>query len=43
MAEIKSTLDLVMEKTRDLVLSREERKAMEREEQMKKVPAAVQR
>jgi hypothetical protein len=43
MAEIKSTLDLVMEKTRDLVLSREEREAMEREEQMKKVPAAVQR
>ena len=43
MAEIKSTLDLVMEKTKHLTLSEEEKKAAERDEQLKKVPGYVQR
>lgn len=43
MPEIKSTLDLVMERTRHLTLSEEEKKAAQREEQLKKVPGYAQR
>lgn len=43
MAEIKSTLDIVLEKTKHLVLTPEERHAMERREQLEKVPGIVQR
>jgi hypothetical protein len=43
MAEIKSTIDLIMEKTKHLVLSEEEKKTAEREEQLKKIPGYVQR
>uniref|UniRef100_A0A832EIC5 Uncharacterized protein n=1 Tax=Desulfacinum infernum TaxID=35837 RepID=A0A832EIC5_9BACT len=43
MAEIKSTLDIVLEKTKHLVLTPEERLAMERREHLEKVPGIVQR
>jgi hypothetical protein len=43
MAEIKSTLDIVLEKTKHLVLTPEERHAMERREHLEKVPGIVQR
>ena len=36
MAEIKSTLELIMEKTKDLRMSEEEREALKREEVIKK-------
>jgi len=42
-AEIKSTLDLVLEKTRDLTLTEEERRNLEREELDKKVQGIVNR
>ncbi len=41
MAEIKSTLDIIMEKTRHLVLSPEERQQVERDEELRKVPGYV--
>jgi len=43
MAEIKSTLDLVMEKTKDLVLSDEERKELSRKEWRQKAAGWVRR
>lgn len=43
MAEIKSTLDIVLEKTKHLVLTAEEREALERQEHLEKVPGIVQR
>lgn len=43
MAEIKSTLDIVLERTKHLVLTPEERRAMERREHLEKVPGMVQR
>ncbi len=43
MAEIKSTLDLVMEKTKHLKMSDSERKALDVEETLKKVPGLVQK
>ncbi len=43
MAEIKSTLDIVLEKTKHLVLTPEERHAMERREHLEKVPGIVQK
>jgi hypothetical protein len=43
MAEIKSTLDIIMEKTRHLVLSPEERRQVERDEELRKVPGYVQK
>lgn len=43
MAEIKSTLDIVLEKTKHLVLTPEERRAMERREHLEKVPGIIQR
>jgi hypothetical protein len=43
MAEIKSTLDLIMEKTKHLTLSAAEKESLEREEQLKKLPGHVQR
>ena len=43
MGEIKSTLDIIMEKTRHLVLSPEERQQVERDEQLRKVPGYVQK
>ena len=43
MAEIKSTLDIIMEKTRHLVLSPEERRQAERDEELRKVPGYVQK
>jgi len=42
-AEIKSTLDLVLEKTRDLTLTEEEKRNLEREELDKKVQRIVNR
>jgi methionyl-tRNA synthetase len=41
--EIKSTLDLVLEKTRDLTLTEEEKRNLEREELDKKVQGIVNR
>jgi hypothetical protein len=41
MAEIKSTLDLIMEKTKHLTLSEKEKRELEREEQTRKVPGYV--
>ncbi|SMC24853.1 hypothetical protein SAMN02746041_02112 [Desulfacinum hydrothermale DSM 13146] len=38
MAEIKSTIDLVMEKTRHMIMSDEERRGAQRAEHMEKVP-----
>lgn len=43
MAEIKSTLDIVLEKTKHLMLTPEERRAMERREHLEKVAGMVQR
>jgi hypothetical protein len=43
MAEIKSTLDLVMEKTKHLSLSAEEKTEMKLQEELKKVPGYVER
>lgn len=43
MTEIKSTLDLVLEKTRDLTLTEEEKRTLEREELEKKVQRIVNR
>lgn len=43
MAEIKSTLDLVMEKTRHLTLSREEKEAQQREDTAKRLRGLVQK
>ena len=43
MAEIKSTLDLVLEKTRDLTLTEEEKRNLEREELDKKIQGIVNR
>ncbi len=43
MAEIKSTLDLVMEKTKHLKMSETEKKALDLEETLKKVPGLVQK
>lgn len=43
MAAIKSTLDIIMEKTRNLSLSDDERQAQEREEAEKKISGLVQR
>ena len=43
MAEIKSTLDLVLEKTRDLTLTGKEKRNLEREELDKKVQRIVNR
>jgi hypothetical protein len=43
MAEIKSTIDLVMEKTKELKLTEEERKALEAEELQKTAQAMVRR
>ncbi|MEJ5348838.1 MAG: hypothetical protein WHS46_09140 [Desulfosoma sp.] len=43
MAEIKSTLDIVLEKTKHLVLTPQERQAMERKEHLERVPGMVQR
>ena len=43
MAEIKSTLDLIMEKTKHLTLSAQEKQQIEREDHLKKVPGYVQR
>ena len=43
MAEIKSTLDIIMEKTKGLSLSAEEKEALKREETAKKIRAWVQR
>ncbi len=43
MAEIKSTLDIVLEKTKHLVLTPQERQAMERKEHLDRVPGMVQR
>ena len=43
MAEIKSTLDLIMEKTRGLTLSEDEKKALRRGELSKRVKGWVQR
>jgi len=42
-AEIKSTLDLVLEKTRDLTLTEEEKRNLEREELDKKIQRIVNR
>ncbi len=42
MAEIKSTLDLVMEKTKHLILSDREREAMERREHLARTAGLVQ-
>ena len=41
MAEIKSTIDLVMEKTKHLILTDEERIELKRKEQLEKVPGIV--
>lgn len=43
MAEIKSTLDLVMERTRHLTMTAAEKEALAREEHLHKVPGYVQR
>jgi hypothetical protein len=43
MAEIKSTLDIIMEKTKHLVLSSEEKLQLERNEHLRKVPGYIQR
>jgi len=43
MGEIKSTLDLVMEKTKHLKMSQAEKKALDVEETLKKVPGLVQK
>ena len=43
MGEIKSTLDLVMEKTRHLTLSQEEKKAQERTEVSRRLQGLVQK
>ncbi|HBZ56939.1 MAG TPA: hypothetical protein DEO88_16170 [Syntrophobacteraceae bacterium] len=43
MAEIKSTLDIIMEKTRHLVLSAEERLQVERDEEVRRVAGYVQK
>jgi len=43
MAEIKSTLDIIMEKTRHLVLSSEEKLQLERDEYLRKVPGYIQK
>jgi hypothetical protein len=43
LAEIKSTLDLVLEKTRDLTLSKEEKLSLAREEQDRKIQGMVNR
>jgi hypothetical protein len=43
MAEIKSTLDIIMERTRHLVLSAEEKKQIERDDQLRKVPGYLQK
>ena len=43
MVEIKSTLDLVMEKTRHLTLSQEEKKAQERTEVSRRLQGLVQK
>ena len=41
MAEIKSTIDLVMERTRHMIMSEEERRAAERAEHLEKAPGYV--
>ncbi len=43
MAEIKSTLDLVMEKTKHLKMSQAEKRALDVKETLKKVPGLVQK
>jgi hypothetical protein len=43
MAEIKSTIDLIMERTKDLSASREEREAWHRQEREKHIRGLVQR
>jgi hypothetical protein len=43
MAEIKSTLDLIMEKTKHLTLSEKEKRELAREEQARKVPGYVRK
>jgi hypothetical protein len=43
MAEIKSTLDIVLEKTKHLALSAEEKVEMKVQEGLKKVPGYVER
>lgn len=43
MAEIKSTLDIVLEKTKHLVLSPEERRALDRQEHLAKIPGIIQK
>ena len=43
MAEIKSTLDLVMEKTRHLKMTQDEKKALDLEQTLKKIPGLVQK
>ncbi len=43
MAEIKSTIDLIMERTKDLSASREEREAYQRREREKHIRGLIQR
>jgi hypothetical protein len=43
MAEIKSTLDIIMERTRHLVLSADEKQQIERDDQLRKVPGYLQK
>ena len=43
MAEIKSTLDIIMEKTRNLVLSPEEKQQLELDEHLRKIPGYLQK
>ncbi len=43
MAEIKSTLDIIMERTKDLVLSPEEKQQLDIAEQLRKIPGFLQK
>ncbi len=43
MAEIKSTLDLVMERTKHLKMSQDEKRALDVEETLKKIPGLIQK
>ncbi len=43
MAEIKSTIDLIMERTKDLSASRQEREAYQRREREKRIRGLIQR
>ena len=43
MAEIKSTLDLVMERTKHLKMSQDEKKALDVEETLKRIPGLIRK